>query len=142
MNQRLPILAVVAVLTGLLACSGEDLILYPVQTEYGPNILAPAVDSISADSTVGMAAELPRRTDLSITIGGVNTFCPSGCWTTDPDENEGWEKGEYLSVGDVQSFEASDREPALAITFLPGTYIIQYYKNGASVTDSKILVVD
>lgn len=142
MNQRLSILVVFVLLISLLGCSSEDPIIYPVETAYGPNILAPAIDSIPSGATVGMAAELPRRTDLSITIGGVNTFCPVGCWTTDPDENEDWEKGEYLNVGDVQSFEASDREPALAITFLPGTYIIQYYKNGASVTDSKILVVD
>ena len=123
----------------------DTVISYRENGVNGINILNKELSSITSNSFVSLAADLPVDCiDLKIKISAINgTNCPIGCWAYDVSSVQNWSTGVYNQAQDTQEFISTDTNTDLAMIFENGVYLIEYFENNIeNPTTSKILTVN
>ncbi|MDB9828910.1 hypothetical protein OAC33_05175, partial [Flavobacteriaceae bacterium] len=123
----------------------DTVISYEENGVNGSNILNKELSSITSNSFVSLAADLPVDCiGLKIRISATNgTNCPIGCWAYDVSSVQNWSTGAYNQAQDTQEFISTDTNTDLAMIFENGVYLIEYFENNIeNPTTSKILTVN
>ncbi|MDC0098260.1 hypothetical protein OAI37_06475 [Flavobacteriaceae bacterium] len=123
----------------------DTVISYEENGVNGINILSKELSSITSNSFVSLAADLPVDCiGLKIKISATNgTNCPIGCWAYDVSSVQNWSTGVYNQAQNTQEFISTDTNTDLAMIFENGVYLIEYFENNIeNPTASKILTVN